>query len=1019
VNRKLVLFIGAISAACSQDPEGKVSSVAKPVDPRDVVVQTDLDDGATWAGVWHPVTCRAFRKPATPGGGLGEEVALPGSATVAVVEGPAGPLHVEAGRAAFAKAGSYRLQCVVQAQVAGKPLELKDETGNWLDVVAAPAVAIDTAVLEPPEVIAQPDKVAAGTVVEIACKALDPFGNAPTSGVVSLAGTAGAGPLELAGSGAMWLHLDKVGTWHPACKAFQPAGTLKEWAKAQHVQKDALQQHQDVLIDKTPPALTVVVGPPKHLFTLLDPPKVPAGNAASLTCVANDAFGNPVDEFPFALDHAQEVQIKGLFASSTQAGLWKVQCVPENDEWTNYTLHPATLTVAPGAATKLELLPLPKKPVYKREEMVQFLTTVKDQFANVRADDEVLLSVTQPKNGWTKLDPKQFQFDEDATYTVLGQVLGAPNVEATVAVLVDGAPPLLTLDEPAWGTTLAGKPATLVKGTVGDAGAGVKSLTLNGKAAFADIEGKWAKQQALNHGLTMLEALATDQGGEKARATRGCYWSSKWYQTRAEDPQAAMVKHGIAVALGKDFFDDGVHDPTKPDDMATLMELVMTSIDPNLLVPGPVAQGDAEVTLSNIQFGKPQVVLTPVDGGLHATIAIPNISSDLKVKAKQKIGPIKVTVKLSGDVKIAKITVATLLAIDVTDGKAKTGAGDTTATIDGLKIHVDGIAGLFDFVFNAILEAYKGKMQSEIIVQVEKTLPKLLDGLTKQLTVAQTLPLPPLAPGLKSATVQVVTAVDALKFSPAGAWLGVDATFVAPKQTPHVTLGAMGRGGCPGLAEKPLEVDAKERIQMALHDDVLNQALHAVWLTGAMEAKNVSGKALGLKADPKVPFPIDEATFALDFFLPPVLESCGVADPAQVKLQVGDAYGQVTLPIGDGLDLGVLVSLDATAKLELTKDSKGSKLAVTPQGQPTVQAELVYITKDFASEKATFEKLILGELDKAVKKGVPGLDKLALDLPQLDLSALAPGLPPGQKIGLQVKAMTRVGGYTVMKAALE
>ncbi|MSP90202.1 MAG: hypothetical protein EXR79_00115 [Myxococcales bacterium] len=1014
-----VLFVGSCS-----EPPADADKTAAAVDPAQLVLRTDVGTGSAWAGVWTAVACRTFRKPpvGAPADTLGSEVPLPAGATLTVDAGASmgAVLQIAGTRIAFAQAGTHRVRCVVPPGGGGGAKGLADEIGNLIEVAPAPAAVVDTVLIGPAAAIDDPHHVAAGTAVEVACGALDPWGN-PVALGLELVGVAGAGGLDAGNGGHFTLHLEKVGTWKPTCRVFQPAGLHAAWAKADHIDPQALQHHLDIATDASPPSLTVVVGPPRHLTTLFDPPQVQAGHAATLQCQATDAFGNPVPDFPFTLDHAKPLQVTGIFVSTTQAGLWKVQCVPEADAWDLYVLHPATLHVVPAPAATLAVQPLPAKSVYKREEKVQFLATIHDAFGNVRPDDVVEFGVKEPKVGWVAVAAQQFQFNADGKYLVAAHVSQAPAVAASVTLVVDGAPPLLTLDVPGWGSTRTGKPSVLVQGTVGDAVAGLKSLKVNGKAAYSDLEGAWSSQQPAAHGLTMFEAVAEDLGGEMARATRGFYWSTQWYATKLETPHAAMVPHGIQVLLGKDFFDDGVHDPAKPDDLATMMELVLAGMDPATLLPGAQQANGADIKVSNVKFGPPKVTLVPTAAGLVTTISIPDIQSDVDVHATQKLGPIKVKVHVTGTVKIAKLTVKTTVGIDIEGGKAQTGVGDTTATVDGLQVNLDGLAGLFDSVVNAIVDGYKGKLQSEVILAVEKTLPALLAGLTKQLAIQQTIDVPPVLPGLPKVAVQLVTVVDALHFSPAGMALQLDASFVAPKATPHVTLGAMGRGECPGQPPAELAVDPKQRIQLAMHDDVLNQALHAAWLAGGMKAKGLKAKDLGLKVDPKdvTAAPLNDAVFALDLFLPPVLESCSAPTGDVVKVQIGDAYSEATLPLGDGLTIGLLAQAEVTAKLGLGVGKLGAALTITPTGGPKALLEMVSITKEFENMKPSLEKLVLAELDKTLKKGLPGLDELKLDLPATDIAALLPGMPAGAKMSVHIVALQRAGGYTVLTAAFQ
>jgi hypothetical protein len=789
--------------------------------------------------------------------------------------------------------------------------------------------------------------------------------------------------------------------------------------------------------------LSVRADVPRHLHTQLEPPQISAGNASQLTCVAKDAYGNLVNDFPFSLDLAAAVTVKGLYATSTKAGKHKVQCVPETLAWELFTLHPALLDVQPAEPAQLTIQAVPAKQVYKQEEKVQFLSAVRDAYDNLIPEAKVDLSVVSPAKGYKILDEKTVRFALDGTYKLAFVVQIAPSIKAEHSVVVDGTPPLLTIDYPPWGSTLDGKPSVAVKGSAGDQTSGVKTLTLNGKSAYAQIKscqtdadcpagtclvdtglcsvGTWTAQHGAKHGLNRLLAETSDQGGEKAKATRGFYFSGLYYPVDAAKPEAALVPAGLQVFLGKDFLDDGVHDPSKPDDLATLMEVVLAGLDVNSLLPaGGLSQGDTEIKLSNLKFGKPKISLTPVDGGLNMKIEIPDFKTDVAVKAKQKLGPIPITLKVSGELEMAKITVLAGLGIEVIGGKANTKITKSDAQIDGLKIHVDGLAGLFDFIFNLVLNGFKGQITDALVKALNDQIPPLLQGILQQFAINQSIALPGLLPGQPATSIQLVSKLMDLTFSPKGGIVKIDAGFSAAKGTTHSVLGAIGRGGCMGTVEDAFAIDQSQRLQIAVHDDFINQALYAVWLAGALSQKGLDLGALAGDSASS-PFPLDGATLDLDLFLQPMLESCGSANPMAVKLQVGDAFAQVNLPIGDPpLQLGLFMSLEVGAQLALKAGAEGQQqLSIALDKTIEHQIELVSISKDFADSKKTFEDLIVKLLSDQLAKGVPGLDNLKLDLPSLDLGGLLPGLPAGAKIGLQIKKMARAGGYTSLDAALQ
>lgn len=992
-----ITFASALCAAfacagCGLAGEGDSSATAS-LDPRKLVLETDLGGSEARAGQLFSVTCRTFAPPpaGSPADTWGAEVPLPGVPTVVVLDGPGEPLLVDGLQLKFAKVGTYLVACRIPAY------GLQDPTPAELGVVPGLPAAIDTQLLAPasapPGTPASP--VAAGTAVAVACTAQDAYGNAFASGFsLTLTPPLPNPPIALAFTPT------KTGTIAVACTV-------------------------DAIADTTPALLQVVPAVPRHLYTLVDPAEIQAGGAAKLACVANDAYGNAIPEFPFAIDLPPAVQLKGLYLTSTLTGLHDVRCVPESLAWNLFVVHAATLSVLPGPPKFLDVATVPAKQVYKREEKVQFLPSVRDAWDNVVGDAKVTMAVTSPAAGFKVKSADTIQFNLDNTYLVHFQVVDHGEVARDVEILIDGAPPLLTIDQPPWGSTLTGKPSVYLEGTVGDAGSGVVEFVVDGKQppiGAPDAAGlsKWGLQHGAKHGLNPILAEVTDLGGQKSKAIRGFYYSGQYYPTDAQAPQAAMVTDGLQVFAGKDFLDDGVHDPAHPNDLATLIEVMLGGLDPNQLIPGAVSQGDVQVTLSNISFGKPTVNLVPVDGGLQLKVAIPNIHTDLAVKAKQKLGPISITLKVSGAVDIANVTVQTLVLLSVVDGKAQVAVGSSQATIDGMNLHVDGIAGLFDFLWNLLLQTYTSQLEAQLVQTLNGQVPKLIQGLLENLALDQTFTLPPLVPGAPEAQVSLVTALKQLQCSPAGVLVRMDASFVAPKGTAHTVLGSIGRAGCIGTVQDAFVIDQSQRLQLALHDDVLNQALHAIWYGGALKIDGVTATQLGLDADPSKTggFSLEGATFDVDFFLPPILESCNQTD-GKFRLQVGDLYGKAKLLDGD-LQLGLFLGLDMGAQIALGKSPEGApQLSVQLDPELNLQYELFDISKAYAGSKSVFENLFAKLLGDALKNGIPGLDALKLNLPSLDLGGLVPGLPAGTKIQLQLKNLKRAGGYTAIDAGLE
>ncbi len=976
-------------AACSDDPESAGTGAAAELNPANLLLRSDTRGEDARAGVAFHVDCRAFRKQ---GAALGDEVPLPWLATVTVVDGPAGPLAVSGADVTLGAAGDYRVAC---RTLGG---ELIDGEGALVPVVAGPPASIETRLqVEGVEAdtLLGGTPVKAGAEVSITCSGADAHGNPIDSGWSVLAKPEVTLPTAN-GASTLW-QATVAGGYDLVCRV---EGSL----------------------DSSPARLLVIANVPKHLHTLVDPPQIVAGNAAQLSCEARDAHGNLVLNFPFAIDHSDKLKLQGLYLSSTVAGLHLVRCVPETLDWALFTLHGVNLQVDPAAAAALLVAKIPDKGVYKRKETVKFAPTVRDGYGNIRKDDEVSRTVLTPEKGYKDKGAAGIQFNLDATYELKFQVKTAPNVVLPLKILVDGAPPLLTIDDPGWGTTLDGKPSVTVSGKAGDDGAGIAELLVNGKKGYPDALDQWKVQVAAAHGLTQVIATAKDLGGEISQAVRGFYYSGKYYPTDAATPKGALVDKALQVFLGREFFDDKDHNPSKLDDMATIFEVVAGAALKSNLIPANVNQGDIEVSLSNTKFGPLKVALDPIDGGLKCKFDLNGISTDLQVKAKLSLGPIKTTVKVSGDIQIQAVRLSTQLGVEVVNGFAKTSATQTDVQIDGLKLHVDGIGGLFDFLWNILLDSYKAQMEAQVVSMLEKELPKALQSAFDALAINQSFEVPPAIGKGKPVTVSLVSTVKTMTFSPIGALIQVDASFVASKGVPHSIKGSIGRDGCIGSSPDQFAVDTKQRLQFAVHDDFLNQLLYAMWYGGAFAVEAPLSELTGETTVSG--FSLEGATLKLDFLLPPILEACNAADPMAMRLQVGDLFATIRLMFGsDPLDLQTVVMADAGLTLSFAAAANGdATLGVTLAKELSLKVHLQDITKGFQDQKQTFQNMIAGMITKSLSDGSLPLGETTLvPVPAtvLDLSATLPGVPAGTALKVALTKLSRFGGYTALDFGLQ
>lgn len=1002
----LCLLTAAALIGCSSSEAGSDPAEVVPVGARALQTDTRGEDAVAWQQ--FTIDCRMFVDNA---GELGAELPLPGAATVTVTSGPAPPRHIDGTTVILGKVGTYEVACSIPTTgevdptpailpvVPGAALPEGIRTRLWLHEPGLPIAELpDTPI----------PTLQAGATISVTCSGADKANNPIEQGWKLAA--VGYVPEGIT-PGAPFT-LTKVGKTGIRC------GVGDIWGD--------------------PRSITITVGPPKHLHTDLAPDTIVAGNASELTCRATDAFDNPVADFPFSVNHSDKLTLKKLYLTATVAGVHAVKCVPESLAWKLFTIHHAMLTVQPGPPASVEVAKVPNQGVYKRKAKVRFHPLVKDEFGNVIGDAVLKMTIEKPAKGFKVLSDVQgnwdLQFMDDATYVIRFDLDGSP-LSATTEVLVDGAPPVLTIDYPPWGSMLTAKPSIQLKGKAGDEGAGIKDLIVNKLKVYPDGADEWFLQVGAKHGLNPVFATATDIGGQQAKATRGFYYSEKYYPTDAKDPKAHLVPSGLQLFFGRDFFDDGDHNPNKPDDLATIIEVIMGGISLDQLLPANSNGGGADVSLSNAKMNKPTVAIELHDGGIQFRIRITKISVDVKVKAKVKLGPIKVSLGASGTFKIDNAEVETLINLGVSQGNATAQTIWTKTKIDGMKFSIDGLGGLFNPIVNLLLGTVKGDLEKALATELAKQLPGAFQALFGALAINDSFEIDPLVPGgKKKVTITLASVINKLQVTKQGVFGHLDIGFSSAKGIPHPTLGAIGRGGCVGVEPDKFHIDEKAKIQVAAHDDVLNQLLYAMWYGGALSGTIVPGTLDNATGAPAIP--LETSTIIIDPLLPPILEGCPQVsafnptgttpadfDPMRIRLQMGDAFGSIDIYSNELVKLYMAMTIELGITLKLGKDDKGNDAVIaTPDKELFRMHEFVGLSEQLQEGKWAWIIATNSLIESLFGKGLQGLDKpIVVPLPatEIDLSTISPQIPKGTAIKVKVSDLQRKGGYGAFTFVLQ
>lgn len=930
-------------------------------------VETLVSPQHVQAGLETTVTCVPLDADGQP---------VEGVETIFHVEG-AGPFHIVESRVSFEKVGTYEATC---------------GTANGLHTDASPAaievIPGDGALVE---TTLSANTVTAGDTVTVTCDVKDQFGNDAPDAPVEIWAKPGTGWAAF----GLKMKTLTAGTYDVACRV-KDTGVL----------------------DETPEKLKVEVGLPRKVVAILEPDVIQAGGSSKVKCVALDAYDNPVAGFPMSLKLPAALSLEGLSLSTVVAGNYDVKCVPETDAWELYEIVGSLLQVLPGDPYELYIQQVPAKPVYRKNDTMDLLIQVLDEYANIIPDAAILPIAITPPTGVKTVNPTSYTFKEEGKYVFHIEVVDAPNVYEDLPVLVDGQGPSLIIEEPARAATLTGKPAVNVTGQVADDVAGVTSLLINGDLVDVKGDGSFTHIVLANQGMNPIIAEAMDLGGKVSRTTRAFTWSPGWYDIDASNPDKGRVPSGLQIWLGKDFIDDGDHDQNDPDDLATMIEKLAGSLDLANIVPSPAASsGPYKIYLKNLSFQPPKVSLKPFDGGIQTKLALEYMHVNVEAIGKCKIIFVDVCPDVKGTVKVKAINIDAKVLAAAANGQADISMGAVDVSLVDLDVDIKGILGsLFDWLIDWLVGSFTGQIEKAFEDQLGDLVSGTIADLLSSLAIDQAIEVPPLLGTGDPVTLQIGTQIGTLQFTGEGGLVGMDANITTTKKTAQQPLGSIARANCGKPKQEFFELDKTQEIGLAIHDDLINQALFSVWY-GALLDGPVGEDLLGSIGDLEAQGVKDLKLKTL-LFGAPLLTSCNPGQ--QLKAQIPDAYLDLSLSFaGVPLDLGIFVSVEIEASLVLTENATEKLIGVELGGITLFNIEIVSINPGWEEAIPDLEQLFKDQLLGGLADGLGGQDLGAFPIPEIDLSTLDPSIPPGTTLNLILNDLVRDAGYTSINGEVD
>jgi hypothetical protein len=333
-------------------------------------------------------------------------------------------------------------------------------------------------------------------------------------------------------------------------------------------------------------------------------------------------------------------------------------------------------------------------------------------------------------------------------------------------------------------------------------------------------------------------------------------------------------------------------------------------------------------------------------------------------------------------------------------------------------LDLSGLAGnLLEPILNAVISMFEKNIEEAVKGQLEGMLPGVIADLFSQFELSQKLELPAIADGATPVNISLDTRYAALLFSPSGIEMQFNARASSTKKVTHDPLGSLGRGTCGGPDEPAFVISKGSEVAVALSDDLLNQVLFSAWWGGAVNV-TLPESALESVVGSLSGYGISNLSLELDFFLAPMLSDCN--PDGALRFGVGDLYLQAKMKmLGQPISLGAFVMLLGDASIALTDEGGSATFGLTVEEIGVFDYEIVSVTQGFEDLVPIIDELIQSGVVEGALAGIAGQSFGGIELPEIDLSSVIPGVPAGTKIAIHPNSLERSSGYTELTGIIE
>ena len=750
---------------------------------------------------------------------------------------------------------------------------------------------------------------------------------------------------------------------------------------------------------------------PVKITTTLEPDTVLAGEWTTPICKGYDAAGNPMSPGPVSLDVPAEVSLSGFQVSATMAGVYRITCRGTAGQEAEEV--GADLTVLPGQAETFSLKLVPAKDYFKPGDTVSISGVGEDGYGNP-LKDLPLMSVGILPASLATVDGNTMTFQVEGIGTIRAFYAMNTGLSDEVAVVVDAAGPVIQVTSPPRAASLHTSMDLRVKGSIKDPG-GVVSATLNGAPLTLGPGGVFDEPLPTKHGLNMIEIEAEDVVGRTARHLQSFFLTNKYYPVPEGLSSLAFVPSGVLVWLDQDAF-VGASGP----DFASLSHLVqefLLAFDLAALIPSPaagqsIAWCNYDIYLSNLSYDSPQIELWPAVGGLDIHISVPNLSGDIWAPAPELACP-----DMEGKMTANAVTIEAFAAISLPpSGDLQVSLEEIEVEFVGLSLDLYGIIGelvqaMLWFFLSDMTEMIEAEFEAQLKSQIESQLETLLG----QVNIDASFAVPPFMPGAPGATISAHFRPAQVKTGAWGVEYTMDAAFSTPDPTGLEAPGPAARSGCMAGPPSVATTEEVHPIEVALHDDVLNQIVFAVWRDGGTNTVLDADTMAAMGTDPSE-MGVDDLSLETTALLPPFISDCH--PDGALRIYIGDMRMDVSASVL-GIPLEMVLYLYFSAKLDILVTGQPGDQTVEIQYGEMDWAEMHVgsLNEEWEGQETLFGMMVEETFMPAFLEGLQSFP-YGFNVSEIPIHELLPVFDGEFVLVPVLDAFERRTGYSLIKAHL-